>query len=57
MKDNAERQASLRERRLAYGYTEVRGLYIPTKAHSEVKAEIREVYPLPDAKPVRCDHE
>ena len=37
-KTNAQRQADLRERRLAEGKTEVRGIYAKPEDHAKIKA-------------------
>lgn len=38
-KTTAERQQALRQRRLADGLTEVRGIYLPQSLHAELKAK------------------
>jgi len=43
---NAKHQSDLRKRRSKAGFAEVRGLYLPTEKHAEIKQELRKLYPL-----------
>lgn len=51
-KSNADYQRELRERREEFGFKEVRGLYAPADKHAEIRAEIKERYPLPEGAKV-----
>ena len=39
-KTNAERQAAFRAARAAEGLTPVRGLYVPTERHAEIRSAV-----------------